>query len=100
MWTELPKTGKGGVIFLGVMVTVCCSRQEEGQARQQGPLHLEDVPEGRQRHPGPQEPPGRRWSLLDTPPAPEKAQSWPEANYFSWSPVLNCGFVEQMSIFM
>ena len=33
-------------------------RQEKGQAREPRPLHPQDVPEGRQRHPRAQEPTG------------------------------------------
>ena len=38
-------------------------RQEEVEAGEQGPVHPQDVPQGRLRHPRPQEPPrlgGRR----------------------------------------
>jgi hypothetical protein len=65
MWTELPKTGKGKELFTsGVLINECCSRQKEGQASQQGQIHLQDVPEGRLSHPGPQEPPGSCWTIL------------------------------------
>lgn len=64
MWTELPKTGKGGLGFKSWISQCFVHRKEEGQTSQQRQIHLEDVPERRQRHPCPEEPPGSCWSVL------------------------------------
>ena len=42
-------------------------RQEESQASQQGPLHLQDVPPRRLRHPRPEEPSGRGGAAVSDP---------------------------------
>merc|ERR1712008_557781 len=40
------------------------AKEEEGEARQQGPVHLEDVPEGGLGHSGAEEPAGGRRPVL------------------------------------
>merc|ERR1712107_742022 len=40
-------------------------RKEEGQASQQGQIHLQDVPARRQCHPRVEESSGRSWSIIN-----------------------------------
>ena len=47
------------------LITFC--REEESQASQQGQIHLQDVPEGRLRDLGVEEPPGGSWALGESP---------------------------------
>ena len=56
MWTELPKTGKGKFSFhppsfylphlCDTNITSSLLREEEGEAGEQGQIHLQDVPQG------------------------------------------------------
>ena len=53
-------------------------RQEEVEAGEQGPVHPQDVPQGRLRHPRPQEPPrlgGQRPGHPVDPPREEESLS-------------------------
>ena len=47
------------------LITFC--REEESQASQQGQIHLQDVPEGRLRNLGVEEPPGSSRALGEPP---------------------------------
>ena len=65
-------------------------RQEESQASQQGPLHLQDVPPRRLRHPRPEEPSGRGGAAVSDPvscPPVQLLFTWGEGRFQM------CGFL-------